>query len=628
MRRLLAALVAALSMLGIGAAFAAFDPTYMKRPADPFAVAVETADDGEASEEIGPTGGRLSLTAKDGTVYTLDIPRGALRRPTTITMTPLRTPAATQRSYGRLTGVMLQPDGIELDRPAVLTIRTRAPLGAGRPLALSFHGQGEEAFLTPVRREGNETAIALMHFSGAAAAPELPEAALRQLMDKLPSATLDRLLHGMVAAGERARQAGGDVAQAQRDFVQANGLLGIAQTMFDAVTAMNSANVEPAAACRNVATASQLMPLVRIALAGEALKVVRTAGEPLSAADVTKILETLTVSDAIMDTAGRLDAIILACLDFMASYCASSGDPAPLIEMYKGAKLLHDVLTAREGALSLAAQIEWIQQAMPGLDRRLLPVAQKLTVWTTALANAGDPRRYADDYIADLRACARYRLTWHSDARLTGPTPGAAAEEERFVGDFAAELGFEPGTEGDPIETGRIVGQGSASYPVFFLRLTKTSDFLSQRIVSPLTLNGRFEAEIGTTDGFDKRLDLRAAEPGVTYRWESCWRRVGCKTNEGGGSPLSVTYSVANKLEDGWMHVTDLARIGHPLLFRGTVRTHVDEPVPDGIKTYDDASEIALEHIGTGDKRLAEAQVAANIRRALCREFLGRNCRD
>ncbi|MEZ5284045.1 MAG: hypothetical protein R2712_04385 [Vicinamibacterales bacterium] len=49
-----------------------------------------SVDAGRASAVVvGPHGGSVAVTSAEGTVFTLDIPAGALSRPTDITLTPV-----------------------------------------------------------------------------------------------------------------------------------------------------------------------------------------------------------------------------------------------------------------------------------------------------------------------------------------------------------------------------------------------------------------------------------------------------------------------------------------------------------------------------------------------------------
>jgi hypothetical protein len=72
-------------------------------------------------EEIDPGGGTVSVTAPDGITYTLIVPEGALQETTFITMTPIES-IDDLPLENFLGAVDIQPDGLILDVPAMLTI--------------------------------------------------------------------------------------------------------------------------------------------------------------------------------------------------------------------------------------------------------------------------------------------------------------------------------------------------------------------------------------------------------------------------------------------------------------------------------------------------------------------------
>jgi hypothetical protein len=72
-----------------------------------------------SSAMISETGGVVTATATNGTVYTLSIPPGAVLTETLITITPI---ATTVPFSGASIAVRLQPSGLRLHRPAMLEI--------------------------------------------------------------------------------------------------------------------------------------------------------------------------------------------------------------------------------------------------------------------------------------------------------------------------------------------------------------------------------------------------------------------------------------------------------------------------------------------------------------------------
>jgi hypothetical protein len=95
------------------------------------------------SGTIGLDGGEVRATGSNGTTYTLTVPAGALRTATRITMTPV---AAIQTlPFPHLAGAVdLQPSGLELAKPAVLTIApTVDPDTSLRLIGFSYEGDAD-----------------------------------------------------------------------------------------------------------------------------------------------------------------------------------------------------------------------------------------------------------------------------------------------------------------------------------------------------------------------------------------------------------------------------------------------------------------------------------------------------
>ncbi|AFZ69731.1 hypothetical protein [Deinococcus peraridilitoris] len=108
-------------------------------------------------------GGTLSVTAQDGTVYTLTIPNNALVADTEITMTPITSVTGAPVQGGKVYGVNLQPAGLRLYHPAVLSI---APPGGSDKEAIGFASQdnGKDFYLHPLALTAG-LKMNLLHFS-------------------------------------------------------------------------------------------------------------------------------------------------------------------------------------------------------------------------------------------------------------------------------------------------------------------------------------------------------------------------------------------------------------------------------------------------------------------------------
>lgn len=125
--------------------------------------------DGAVAVEIPVTGGQLSATGPDGTVYTLAVPGGALLLPTTIRMTPLAAVGNLGMSGGLVAGVQLEPSGLKLNLPATLTVEPARPPDGARLTGFAYRGAGAELrlhALYPADVHANRFTLRVSHFSG------------------------------------------------------------------------------------------------------------------------------------------------------------------------------------------------------------------------------------------------------------------------------------------------------------------------------------------------------------------------------------------------------------------------------------------------------------------------------
>lgn len=121
-----------------------------------------------ATETIGPEGGAVSATGKDGTRYTLRIPAGAVEAATAITLTPLERVDALPLTGGFAVGVDFAPDGLTFRRPAELEIVAAVPSGTG--LLVGFSLDTEAFRLKPALLKGDTLRLTVPHFSSVGAA--------------------------------------------------------------------------------------------------------------------------------------------------------------------------------------------------------------------------------------------------------------------------------------------------------------------------------------------------------------------------------------------------------------------------------------------------------------------------
>jgi hypothetical protein len=174
-------------------------------------------EDQAATAAIGPQGGRVDALANDGTVYSLVVPEGALAFPTQIKITPLAQLNGSPLGGELIGGAQLEPDGLELAKPATLAIQgDRINPGPGR-IAFGYHGGGEDFHLEPFYRqppqsfEGYDPSktilIPVSHFSGTGVQPATDIDTVRDLRYGAMEAR-DRLAEQAAKAIQKERDTG------------------------------------------------------------------------------------------------------------------------------------------------------------------------------------------------------------------------------------------------------------------------------------------------------------------------------------------------------------------------------------------------------------------------------------
>lgn len=132
---------------------------------NPMSISAGTDAAAASSATVPLSGGTLSATGADGTVYTLTIPADSLLEETVVTMTPLSDIAGAPVT-GRALGIRLEPHGLRLYREATLDI---APADGVAFSAIGFAAgaDGSDFHLVPPIAEGDGTSVSfhLMHFS-------------------------------------------------------------------------------------------------------------------------------------------------------------------------------------------------------------------------------------------------------------------------------------------------------------------------------------------------------------------------------------------------------------------------------------------------------------------------------
>jgi hypothetical protein len=129
---------------------------------------------------IGPAGGSLSVTGKNGIIYTLDVPPDALDFALYFTLTPVAEIHGYPFSGGYLGAVDIQPEGIIFDTPVMLTITFPEELIAAQPtdpeivqMAFAYERGGEEFHLTPLSPDSVSAAQNTLDGTGKMASPNV-----------------------------------------------------------------------------------------------------------------------------------------------------------------------------------------------------------------------------------------------------------------------------------------------------------------------------------------------------------------------------------------------------------------------------------------------------------------------
>jgi hypothetical protein len=134
-------------------------------PDNPFAVTT-TLDSGNQVELLfTPEGGSLSATASDGTVFTLDVPAGALVADTLIRMIPVRSVEGMPFG-GESYAVQFEPEGLQFFDYATLTIDPVEDIPVDQQIFFGYEGSGENLALALPVVDSREMKILLDHFSG------------------------------------------------------------------------------------------------------------------------------------------------------------------------------------------------------------------------------------------------------------------------------------------------------------------------------------------------------------------------------------------------------------------------------------------------------------------------------
>lgn len=135
--------------------------------AEPLNVTVQLDAASTTSGMITAKGGIMSLTAGDGTVFTLEIPANALETDTAITMTAVKSITGAPLSSDAVAAVQLEPSGLFFYEIVTLTIVPAQEIPIESQIIFGYEGSGQDYHLAVVDPKSLEIKIKLMEFSGA-----------------------------------------------------------------------------------------------------------------------------------------------------------------------------------------------------------------------------------------------------------------------------------------------------------------------------------------------------------------------------------------------------------------------------------------------------------------------------
>lgn len=119
-----------------------------------------------ATQHIPVEGDTLRASAADGTRYTLTLPKDALLKEVTVTMTPVSRVDGLHLSGKTVAAVHLAPEGLGLFKPATLLVEPGTPVPLKEQISFAFEGSGQKLHLYPLTKDPKIVAFDIMHFSG------------------------------------------------------------------------------------------------------------------------------------------------------------------------------------------------------------------------------------------------------------------------------------------------------------------------------------------------------------------------------------------------------------------------------------------------------------------------------
>jgi hypothetical protein len=137
------------------------DVSTLTRQPNPLTVQAQFDEKASATQTIGAEGGSISLTDAKGVVYKLDIPAGALTDQTEVKLTAVNEIGGWPLDGEMLGGVKIEPEGLQLNDVAKLSITLPNGLPSDKlsTLGYVFSGSGQEFHLQPAFRQNRTTGL-------------------------------------------------------------------------------------------------------------------------------------------------------------------------------------------------------------------------------------------------------------------------------------------------------------------------------------------------------------------------------------------------------------------------------------------------------------------------------------
>jgi hypothetical protein len=120
-----------------------------------------------ASGKVSSSGGSVSLTAADGSKFTLDVPANALEKEVEITMTVVKTLEGAPLDNNTPTAVQLEPSGLLFKEFVTLTVVPAKEIPIKNQIIFGYEGDGKDYHLALIDHKSKDIKIKLLEFSGA-----------------------------------------------------------------------------------------------------------------------------------------------------------------------------------------------------------------------------------------------------------------------------------------------------------------------------------------------------------------------------------------------------------------------------------------------------------------------------